>query len=670
MRQRAAPDAAYIGEFIRAEKNKFGPLHTEINDTEALILQAHTIRVPPVFTKNTPVHIIKTAIAEDIIRRIVAMETVGEPAYRIISLDPKPSFVERASYAQEWNNSVRRDLELQSRQRTYVEHTYNTLGYGLSALWDEYMPHSWDKYWRSLSSGETVNIFDTELMQHRGETAEERKDRLLNLKLNSPLPWYETTLDPRSFMWEDDALGPRELCIGFRRPRLEVGLKYGLDQKTGRFAPQFRSTQSDSRVPIEPGELGAGTYFNDTFNPSAFRGDVEFWIYYNREWVCYYSDGVLLKRIPFKYYRIPVFIASGLSTTSKDPVKRYRSILSPIKSLIKGLDTLLTMKLHWAGYSSYPMGIIKTAADSGGQLYDPTDQQLADAESEPRNEEELEWVPGRFLRLPAGEEFMWLEAPDVGSALTRMIDIYIKMIETTGSLPPVVKGYAQGSDQPGYAINQLLQSARTVWEPAMGDIGTTYQESAEYRMWCVRELIGEKVYVVGFDPGDPDRVQQKALALGPKEAAGPFKIQVAIKAAHPVRDAAMAQQGLELVEKNRISETTFISDYLGYENPEREMFKRDLDQVMKSPEFQTLKKYRIIKELMLDPMWQEAVEFMKQFNGQGTPPSPGMPMVGAGMPGAGPQVGPAMAGQTAGTIAPDGGLPNTLNEPNGLPINV
>ena len=670
MRKRATPDAPYIGEFIRAEKVKFNPLHTEITDTEALILQAHNVHVPPVFTKNTPVHIIKTAIAEDIIRRIVAMETVGEPSYRIIPLDPKPSFIERASIVQEWANATRRELEIQSRQRTYSEHVYNTLGYGLSGLWDEYMPHSWDKYWRTLQDKEIVNIFDEDLLSHRKETTEERRERLLNLKYNSPLPWYETALDPRSFMWEDDALGIRELCIGFRRPKLEVGLKYGIDGKTGRLAPQFRPSTTDVKLPIEPGELGVGTYFNDSFNPSAFRGDVEFWIYYNREWVCYYSDGVLLKRVPLKYHRIPVFIASGLMTTSKDPVKRYRSILSPIKSLIKGLDKLLTMKLHWAGYGSYPMGVIKTSADAGGQLYDPTDDQLSEAEAEPRNDEDLEWVPGKFMRLPPGEEFMWLEAPDVGRALTQMIDIYIKMIETTGSLPPVVKGYAQGSDQPGYAINQLLQSARTVWEPAMADVGTSNEESLDYRLWCIREHIGEKVYVVGFDPSDPDRVQQKALGVGPKEAAGPFKIQVQIKAAHPVRDAALAQQGMALLEKNHISEYTFMSDYLGYENPEREIFKRDLEQVMKSPEFETLKKYRVIKELMLDPMWQEAIDFMKQFNGQGTPPNPGMPMVGPGLPGAGAEVGPAMAlgGDTLGATPP--AIPNTVNEPGGLPVNV
>lgn len=648
------PSAAYIAALIEEGRMRYAPVAAKWDRIEQLLAREHVVKIPPPYNKF--IKAVKVPILADLVRRAIALLTEGYPSSTMHPLDPEgPKAQERADKIEEWTNAAMLRLEKQSGRTTFRNLIHDAVKFGLAVLWCEFTPQSWDLYDQAVLEHKDVRAGQREprkaLNQQTGrfhkETEKEVARRLDLLKRTMPLPWHETDLDPRSVYFFKDGEGIREVVISIRRERLEVGKRYGLGYRDGK---------------LERGSLGEGLPIDTYRFPSTGWGTVDFRYHYDRHYVTYYADGLILKQEEHGYHRPPVFEIPGLSGSSRDPLRAYESLVDPLLDMIEQLDLLLTIALNVGYVGGFPMGQLVEPAESAEGLPEPD----LDAEGKPMDMQPsgaLAYKPGEFVRTSA--ELKWVPSPEVSQTLRYIVDIYLQIIRETGSLPPILKGVAQSGEQPYAAINVLNEAARSIFDPILQNTARAYEQAAEYRLWCIESdnLIGEPVYVVGADYRDQDREKRTWISLGPSDINGYYNVGIEIKAAHPMREIAIQRAGLEAWGQGAISHETMLGEYFGFPNSRREIRRRQREDFVKSPEVRSWITQRIMQKLS---MFMAAPA--EPVPGENTLPINAGAPAGPGLPGT-PMPEPAPMQSTQGMpMVP--GTPGRMPEMSGLPVAV
>lgn len=611
------PDSSYIALRKAQGESIYAVQHDKFREIEEMFDREHELWVPP--RMRRVVRQIRTPIIEDVLRRVAAALTQGYPTFSQVPLTVGQSDQDRSEHLGEWLNAVFPLLEKQSGERAFFQAVWYAAMYGRGWLHLEWMPDAWENY----------EIWLDEVQVGPGESAQSFRNRIEQRKKLEKLPWYFRALHPRMVLPFRDHLGLKEVLIVEERPKLEIGDAYGKGDK-GRLAPRLEAGPDGELWPVAPDELLSGLTSDETWRSINLGDTVEFVTYYNREWVAYWADGVLLKRVKHGYGRPPVFEARGLSTGSRDPAKDTRSIVDPLLELVRGLDQVLTIKLAWAYQAGLPMAFHKKAPRPAGTIA-PTNQQG----------EAFQWDPARIMELQPGEEVGWIEAPGVGRDLAQIADTYERMIQEMSALPPIVRGFAEGANQPGYAINQLLNAAKMIFEPILDDLTTAFEQAADFLLWTIEHHVKEPVWLVGNDLSQKMRKRKTWLSLGPRDIQGYRLVRCSIKAVHPVADAAKMRAGLELWTAGAIPWDVFLSEYLGLPDAQQVIRKRKLEDLMKSPELMQLTTQEFIRALGMEGLFGE-----QQGTGPGGDPNALMQQMMGGMdPAMMGQMDPAMMGQ-------------------------
>lgn len=648
-----APDVQYLDGLIAEGRARFQEFHAQCDEIEDLFHRRHAIYIPDAYKTYTQP--IKTPAIEDIVRRGVALLTEGFPTASQIPVVPGPDAQERANKVEAWLNAAFKQLERQTGRTVFRNVVEDAIKFGVGWLWCEYTPDAWDEYDTAVDEKAAKVRGDSGRM--RAETKPEREHRLDILKRRQPLPWHLTDVDPRSVYVFKDGRGIREALIGVERPRFQIADKYGVGIVRNRLsdAPEARRS------------LGEGMPADHTRQSTTNWGTTTFWTHYDREYVSYYADRQLLQQRKHGYKRPPLFECRGLSTSSRDPALSYRSLVAPITHLVKSLDSLLTIFHNWAVLTGFAMLQEIPRTDAAGLPFGDG----LDVDTDGKPAQPVKWEPGKAFRGTG--EWRFIVPPSVGPAVREMITIHLQQIESVTPMPPVLKGLSPGADTPGYSLNQMRQEARMVHQIILANIGTGYEDLAEFLLWGVDERIGEPVYVAGLDPRDERKKLRSYLGLAPSDVKGYYQINISINADAPMQDVAMLRAGIEAWQAGYLPHEYSLEHFAKIANPQPILDAIEVEKVAKLPQVAEEVARQAMQRAGFTPVIEAAAQNADQgLMGQGDVPvdagypnGPGLP---AGLPP--PPEGAPPIGPTMGGLAGVPQQPNTAMQPDGQPVGV
>jgi hypothetical protein len=169
------------------------------------------------------------------------------------------------------------------------------------------------------------------------------------------------------------------------------------------------------------------------------------------------------------------------------------SLLYSLVFLVPRLDELMTMKMNWGTLVAYPNPVITTkdeALSLDMPMGDPGDVAV-------ERQKRLTWTPGKVIELPPGKVLGFLEPPSTGKDLNDLIGILKSMIDVAG-VAPNNRGQGFAGDS-GYLAAQQRGTFEARQKQASNSCQRQLEEGLDFVHWMVRDVIGQTVYVKGWD---------------------------------------------------------------------------------------------------------------------------------------------------------------------------
>lgn len=347
---------------------------------------------------------------------------------------------------------------------------------GRSYLQQTYLPFHWDKNEQKRKQGEEDGDYNRRVAAYRG--------------FMGP-PMRVDSIDPRMVFPLQTGAG----TIGYvKKYRVQ---KFNLVESMHSIGvhPSF---DADGNV-TDVREL-AGLELPDS-STDAYTGSVDYWEMID-EAMCYYVVG---NKVIHAYQHdggIGIFEALGLQTGFNEFNLQAMGVLWPVRNEIPQLDFLRTLWVNKAYIDVFPQLL--------AQLAD-TDNPLEDEDGNPR-----EWniEPGTVKQI-RGQLINALKDAASGVDFRAMIEDYKTEIDLA-TIPNLLRGYA-GAQQPGYSINQLVQTTRTQWKPMVTSREDQMAAIAEHHLFVVKNIINKPVtYFSSIEENPAGRRHGKHLTLDPE----------------------------------------------------------------------------------------------------------------------------------------------------------
>lgn len=301
---------------------------------------------------------------------------------------------------------------------------------------------------------------------------------------------------------------------------------------------------------------------------------VEFCEYWDKEWHITFVEDVIVKVSHHRYGRPPYFFCFAKPNPSRKPEVATRPIGYKSKWLADLIDTMWTMMGNTGVLFSYPTPVTKTPMGTSVPK---------GKDGKPRH---AEFKLGQHIVLYEGQEFSFETPPTEHlQVMDKLVERAHMMYDATTGLGPAMKGMG-GSDQAGYALNQLMQASMLSLTPAIKSRDTMLADIIRFIWRLVEKRIQDTVYVWGTEPDPEDGVKGKSktwLSLGPKDIAGYYKVEVQSKALVDQMRIARGQFALGMVKGRLLDRRRAIEDFLGYEDPDSILDDIWVDEVIETP---------------------------------------------------------------------------------------
>ncbi|MFN8525104.1 MAG: hypothetical protein U0821_18565 [Chloroflexota bacterium] len=377
------------------------------------------------------------------------------------------------------------------------------------------------------------------------------------------------------------------------------------------------------------------------------RSTVEVWEYWDRE-----EHAAFVQDIPIKYVRhglgrVPYFDFVAKPSPSRDLEISSRPPIYKLKWVADLLDSFWTMMSNSGYLYCYPTPVIETPPG---------------AVADQRNRG-LQWTPGKLMVLEPGQKIQFVSPPAENVRMfADVIGQALGIFEASSGLGPAIRGVG-GSDQPGYALNQLIQASMMSLKPAIVQRDAALAELIKFLWRLIEKRIKDDVWVWGTNPETESTTSQIWLRLGPDDIQGYYHCSIESK---PLIDQMVIARGsfaAQMVRAKLMSRRRGISEYLGVEDPDGELDDIWVDEAESS-----------------GPLHDMAItQAMRKAGLQSPPPKPappgpemGMAPTGGAVPPAGPGVGMALVnepppnpGMSAGQIQDVGGIGGPGGRPAG-----
>jgi hypothetical protein len=265
---------------------------------------------------------------------------------------------------------------------------------------------------------------------------------------------------------------------------------------------------------------------------------------------------------------VPYFEAAAFETGETAEELRYIPLLWPLYPEVEDNNRLHTMRENILNLTAFPKWYIANAAN--GQIV------LDETTKEPKVYD----LDGPPNQLGPGQTLVQV-------SLTSSFDFQAAVKDSddrlrTYALPPVASGKAPSSESAGWNTAMLRRFMLSLLDPLVQ--GLANQEAAidRFKLWCVKHIIKEKVYVNADVMEGRRKVGEEAIAIGPEDVdkLGDYDLVVRIDPNLQMDRIPQEKHGWELVVAGGRAMRTWLEQDCGNEAPEEEMFNIDVDKAV------------------------------------------------------------------------------------------
>lgn len=304
---------------------------------------------------------------------------------------------------------------------------------------------------------------------------------------------------------------------------------------------------------------------------------VKVYEYWNRQYRAFVVEGTMKKggrKLPKQtlnvwehgFGLVPYFEAPAIETNEVDEEKRYRPLLAGLYAEAPLNNRLRTMATSVAFFTGWPFYYVKTI-QTGELVMDPE-------EKTPRV---FALVPGKMPQLGLGQEIVQIGLQAGEELRQAILDSDMRMLRYAA--PDILQGQSPGADFPGVGLQKLHRLSVARLDPLAKGRAKALSEMYRFMLWSVKHVIGERVYVSGYDVAEGQTAKWKPIALAPDDIVS-MNVSVKVEPDVPIDRIGLEKHGLELLNNRAISKIEFQQDYRGKENPEEILAAIEADKVI------------------------------------------------------------------------------------------
>lgn len=594
-------------------------------------------RIPAAYKKTTQVVRAGQAIFADICLRLPAVLAAKPMQCKADPLNDQKESQEAATLKEEWISAMllgqdgRRAVLDSGKTSVWRDWMDNLVNVGRAAFSLSVDVDRWSESMPGFPTTADYNDDPDDIPKRRRRSAGEKYRDAVDLFKREHPPLVLESLDPLSvYIAEDDRGIEDEALLIVKRPYRDTLSRYGLipleafgqkpgvmQGKEGSYIPgpegfgrPYPVYEWDSPV-IEPEYVETVTYYCSA-KRARYLGlikkddevdkDSGIWAQYV-DGIC--VDGGYLPGPA--WHPLPVFRSFGLSTAMADPT--YQGIPAPMHliELIAVLDQIITMELHIAAWSAWPM-LVEEDKTGGGPgatglpddaLNNPerANQPGADASAVQRTIE-----PGQYRKMPPGRTLRWMPLPAEATVHLERLYGHARELTDLVGLPSVFRGQG-GSDQSGYAAALLNVAAKSLYDPVIENGTACVNTAAMFALWQVWKRFDEgvPVYFAGSKrknrPAGLKIITPKDIAPDASGAGQGTPFLALSITANPMlpQDAGQREQRAILANQAGMIDKLTARE-TGFDDPHPEVTEARLfaDKIMESPYTQAVETFRAL----------------------------------------------------------------------------
>jgi len=588
----AAPNAGYIKARLSNLKIKHADRDKAIKDMRELRFMRTNPQIPAAYESSSQK--VRTPLIYDLITRVVSILAHVPPIFSVPELGPPGVEKERIEKLELWSNWL---LPMLIRQtgRDFYRMFIDSLGaYGHGALKFLWAPDMWKGYPK----------------RNADEGDDDYNKRAECYAKGAKLPFYCRDVHPLTIFPVFSETGLVEVFEVTDRER--VDLDTDLRQLTERGGAEYK----------------LGEAYPESGMPSYAAGSVTFIEHWTPRYLSYMVEDKIVFQKEHGYNQVPYFYAHGQGTCEMAPHEAGMSVAFALQDLVPLMDQLLTMLQNAVRLYSYPTPVSEFAPESIGV-------------DRPK---EMTFEPGKWHVGQPGEKMRFLEPPGVNADRAQLLGVISNMIDRAG-ISSVLAGISPGAQPVGYAINQLMMAAQSVYDPIVKEVCRTFGEMMPFAWQLVKTCVQETVYVLVST--DKAKIERKWVGLHPDEVADYRFCEVRMKPLIP-SDHIMEGQFRIQARAAGYGEDDWVEEALGNDQPEITRQKRLVQDLLKEPHILQMLTVQAAREAGFTELLDEMG--MSPQTPETPPPTGGMQ--GGGIPG--------------GMQPPEGGAPTAPGQ--GLPL--
>lgn len=553
-------------------------------------------------------------------------------------------------------NAVSPWLHRKYQTRFDIQNRFWQLLAGRSYLQQSYLPYYWDKTIRRRKDGEALDATD-------GSEEINRKNSMYNARMDgykgyAGPPFFVECVDPRIMFPIMTPMGPEGYVKKYKVQRFE------LDESFERIGKRLEFDAKGEKV-VEIHDLNKSRGLELPMQAeTTMDNSIEYYEYLD-DTFCYYVVG---NQVVHKYQHnggIKVFPSYGLQTGFKEFHLMAMGILWPVRNELPQFDFMRTLWVQKAYLDVFPQLFAQLAENESPLLGDDQNPKVWNIEPST-----VKQIRGQLVNA--------LKDAQSGMDFRAAVEMFAGDIDLA-TIPGLARGVA-GAQQPGYAINQLSQSMRTLWKPIIESAELQESSRAEHYVNTVKNVVDEDVTVFGeVEIEEEGRREGRYLTLEPKKIPDFFRIEAKLEPELPIDTQGNMMTWAELHQKGMVTWEDWVRNGIRKTNPARYREKVRRDSVERAylpkamEDGMALGRVALTNEIIqargldnLNAIGNQDIAALKAARSQQTAPAPpagggggvvtDQTTVPPGAPGMGPNTVPGTAGQTGNAIPPSVGV--------------
>lgn len=371
---------------------------------------------------------------------------------------------------------------------------------GKGYIQQTWLPAYWDKTWRRQRKDEEDGTYN---------------QRIDGYKAHMGPPFFHESLDPRIVFPIPRPMGTTEWVKKYKVARYIAEDSFSRAGKPVKFSKNQDSGKWDV-YDVDP-RAKPGEELPEESATSATE-DVVYHEYIDERFIYYVCDDRVIHRVDHKG-GCRIYRADGLVTGFKEYELQAVSILFAVRNELPQYDFLRSLWVQRAYIDVFPQLFAELAAGE-----DPLRDGEGNLESWKVEPMTVRQVRGRISNA--------FRDAQSGVDYRALMDNLIADIDTA-TLPAIARGIG-GAQQPGYAINQLNQSMRTIFGPAIVSRELQFSNMYEDHLWALKHCVGEEVTVFSELTDGRGVRSGEYISIEPEDIQDFFHVRAVLKPALPI----------------------------------------------------------------------------------------------------------------------------------------